>query len=60
MALLIPLLLHIQGFSAVPGIAIVVACLTVNQIAYLIGLLANQHLNRPVRKGIEAKPSWFA
>jgi hypothetical protein len=52
--------LHIQGFSAVPGIAIVVACLTVNQIAYLIGLKANQRSNRPVRKDTEAKPSWFA
>jgi hypothetical protein len=52
--------LHIQGFGAVPGIAFVVACLTVNQIAYLIGLLGNQHLNRPVRKDSEAKSSWFA
>ena len=51
--------LHIQGFSAVPGIAIVVACLTVNQIAYLIGLLANQRSKGSVREDIEAKPSWF-
>jgi hypothetical protein len=50
--------LHIQGFSAVPGIALVVACLTVNQIGYLIA--ANQRLNGPVRKDTEAKPSWFA
>jgi hypothetical protein len=50
--------LHIQGFSAIPGIAIVVACLTVNQVAYLIA--ANQRLNGPIRKDTEAKPSWFA
>jgi hypothetical protein len=29
--------LRIQGFGALPGIAIVVACLTVNQVAYLAG-----------------------
>jgi hypothetical protein len=29
--------LQIQGFGALPGIAIVVACLTVNQLAYLVG-----------------------
>ena len=52
--------LHILGFSAVPGIAIVVACLTSNQIAYLTGLLGNHHLKRPVRKDTGAKPSWFA
>ena len=34
--------LHVQGFSALPGIAIVAACLTVNQIAYVAGLLASQ------------------
>ena len=30
--------LQIQGFGAFPGIAIVVACLTVNQMAYLAGV----------------------
>jgi hypothetical protein len=29
--------LQIQGFSSLPGIAIVVACLAINQIAYLAG-----------------------
>jgi hypothetical protein len=29
--------LQIQGFGALPGIAIVVACLIVNQMAYLAG-----------------------
>ena len=31
-------ILQIQGFDAIPGIAIVVACLTVNQVAYLVGV----------------------
>jgi hypothetical protein len=30
-------LLHVQGFGAVSGIVIVSACLTLNQIAYLVG-----------------------
>jgi hypothetical protein len=34
-AVLSSAILQIQGFGALPGIAIVVACLTVNQIAYL-------------------------
>jgi hypothetical protein len=28
--------LHIQGFGALSGIATIVACLTVNQMAYLV------------------------
>jgi hypothetical protein len=51
--------LHIQGFSAFPGIAIVVACLTVNQIAYLVGVVAHHPSNRPTRKKADARPSWF-
>jgi len=30
--------LHSAGFGALPGISIIVACLTVNQMAYLIGV----------------------
>jgi membrane peptidoglycan carboxypeptidase len=30
-------ILQVQGFSWLPGIAVVVACLTVNQMAYLAG-----------------------
>ena len=41
------LLLQIDGFSALPGIATIVGCLTLNQLAYLIGSAA---ANRP-RKG---------
>jgi hypothetical protein len=41
-------ILHIQGFGAIPGIAIVVACLIVSQMAYLaasfdrVGYLRNK------------------
>ena len=38
LAVLSSAILQIQGFSAFPGIAIVVACLTVNQMAYLAGV----------------------
>jgi hypothetical protein len=31
-------ILQIQGFGALPGIALVVACLTVHQMAYLAGV----------------------
>jgi hypothetical protein len=51
--------LHLQGFGAFPGIAIVIACLTVNQIAYLAGIFANQQSSRPIPKKASAKPSWF-
>ena len=37
-AVLSSAILQIQGFGALPGIAIVVACLTVNQMAYLAGV----------------------
>src|ERR1700674_3195536 len=37
LAVLSSAVLKIQGFGALPGIAIVVACLTVNQLAYLVG-----------------------
>jgi hypothetical protein len=36
-AVLSSAILQIQGFGALPGIAIVVTCLTVNQMAYLAG-----------------------
>jgi hypothetical protein len=36
-AVLSSAILQIQGFGALPGIAIVVACMTVNQMAYLAG-----------------------
>jgi hypothetical protein len=52
--------LHLQGFSALPGIAIIVTCLTVNQAAYLIGLLTNQPSDGGVQQRAGAKPSWNA
>jgi hypothetical protein len=38
-AVLSSTILHIQGFGALPGIAIVVACLIVSQMAYLAAFL---------------------
>jgi hypothetical protein len=38
LAVLSSAIVQIQGFGAFPGIAIVVACLTVNQMAYLAGV----------------------
>jgi hypothetical protein len=34
-AVLSSMILQIHGFSSLPGIAVVVACLTINQMAYL-------------------------
>jgi hypothetical protein len=36
-AVLSSAILQIQGFGALPGISIVIVCLTVNQMAYLAG-----------------------
>jgi hypothetical protein len=44
--------LQVQGFSAFWGIAIIVACLTVNQMAYLAGALRRSKgyfRNKPTR-----------
>jgi hypothetical protein len=38
-AVLSSTILHIQGFGALPGIAMVVACLIVSQMAYLAAFL---------------------
>jgi hypothetical protein len=38
-AVLSSAILHIQGFGAIPGIAIVVACMSVSQMAYLAAFL---------------------
>jgi hypothetical protein len=43
-------LLQKEGFGFLPGIAIIVVCLTVNQIAYLIGV-------RLSARGQQDKPS---
>jgi hypothetical protein len=59
LAVLSSVALHIQGFSTFPGIAIVIACLTMNQIAYLAGMFANQRSSGPIQKKAGAKPSWF-
>ena len=38
LAVLSSVVLQIQGFGALPGTAIVVACLSVNQMCYLAGI----------------------
>jgi hypothetical protein len=43
LAVLSSAVLQIQGFGALPGIAIVAGCLTVNQAAYLAGALLARH-----------------
>src|SRR6516164_3760427 len=43
-AVLSSAILQIQGFGTLPGIAIVVACLTVSQIAYLAAASLRQDL----------------
>jgi hypothetical protein len=37
-AVLSSIILQVQGFSSLPGIAVVVACLTTSQMAYLAGV----------------------
>jgi hypothetical protein len=39
LAVLSATVLQIEGFSTIPGIAIITACLTMNQVAYLVGLV---------------------
>jgi len=38
LAIVSAVVLQKEGFDALPGIAIIVVCLTVNQVAYLIGV----------------------
>jgi hypothetical protein len=39
LAVLSATVLQIEGFGTIPGIAIITACLTMNQVAYLVGLV---------------------
>jgi hypothetical protein len=39
LAVLSATVLQIEGFGTIPGVAIITACLTMNQVAYLIGLV---------------------
>jgi hypothetical protein len=57
LAVLASAALHVQGFGAFAGIAIIVTCLTVHQIAYLIGLFASQRSNRP--RLMRSHPGFF-
>jgi hypothetical protein len=42
LAFLSAVVLQHEGFGSLAGIAIIVACLTVNQLAYLIGVSVNR------------------
>ena len=56
LALLAAAVLQLQGFGALSGIAIIVACLTVNQVSYLVGWLAAPRDN-PLQDYADSKPS---
>jgi hypothetical protein len=49
--------LQVQGFGALSGIAIVAACLTVNQAAYLAGALLARHRLETLRRQADKAPS---
>src|SRR5882757_252081 len=55
LAVLSSVVLQVQGFGALAGIAIVVACLTVNQIAYLAGVFCRS--KGLFQKQADKKPS---
>jgi hypothetical protein len=63
-AVLASRILQIQGFGALPAIAIVVACLTVIQVAYLAGSFRNAPLVNDetcfLAAGSRTKKSFFA
>jgi hypothetical protein len=56
LALLAAAVLHLQGFGALSGIAIIVVCLTVNQVSYLAGWLATSR-DDPFQDQADDKPS---
>jgi hypothetical protein len=43
LAVLSATVLQIEGFGTVPGVAIITVCLTINQVAYLIGFVSGSH-----------------
>jgi hypothetical protein len=52
LAVLAAVVLHGQGFGPFAGIAIIVACLTLNQLAYFVSLLSRGS-ERAARQSIE-------
>jgi len=57
LAVLSSAVLQIQGFGALPGVAIVAACLTVNQFAYLAGVFLARHRSETLlRKRADSEP----
>ena len=56
-ALLSAAILHIQGFGGLSGIALTAACLTINQIGYLAGLLfSHRHSAALFKKQADKEP----
>ena len=49
--------LQVQGFGALQGIAIVAACLTMNQAAYLAGVFLVRYRSETLRKQAGKEPS---
>jgi hypothetical protein len=45
--------LHIAGFDALSGIAIIAACLTVHQLAYVMGVALARHALEKAKKSRE-------
>jgi hypothetical protein len=57
LALLSAAVLHLQGVGTLSGIAIIAACLTVNQASYLAGwLLVSRRSQEPVQKQTNPEP----
>jgi hypothetical protein len=46
--------LHIAGFDALPGIAIIATCLTVHQLAYVMGVAFARRASEEAKKSREA------
>jgi len=42
--------LHIAGFDALPGIAIIAGCLIVHQLAYAVGVAFARHASEEAKK----------
>jgi hypothetical protein len=57
LAFLSAVVLQHEGFGSLAGIAIIVACLTVNQLAYLIGVSVNRGDRSLPRGPFDKEPS---
>ena len=55
LAILSAAVLQMTGFSTLSGIAIIVACLTVNQLAYVMGLALANGRSKGAKKSRERR-----